>query len=112
MELRRHGGALHPSGGRSPRCRCPRSVVAPVLGSYVFFTFDEQAALRNVQWVYLAIACFVFSLAAVVFFIFVKPINKLRNLRAKPQADPAAPLVPEDIQLLTEIRDLLKTPRS
>lgn len=51
-------------------------------------------------------------LAAVVFFIFVKPINKLRNLRAKPQADPAAPLVPEDIQLLTEIRDLLKAPRS
>ncbi|TVY76000.1 L-fucose-proton symporter [Lachnellula suecica] len=41
------------------------TVVAPVLGSYVFFTQDpnDPSALRNVQWVYLAIACFVFLLA-------------------------------------------------
>lgn len=39
------------------------TVVAPVLGSYVFFTFDDATALRNVQWVYLAIAVFVFLLA-------------------------------------------------
>lgn len=44
------------------------SVVAPVLGSYVFFAFDNEKALRNVQWVYLAIAVFVFILA-VVFFL-------------------------------------------
>jgi FHS family L-fucose permease-like MFS transporter len=32
------------------------TVVAPVLGSYVFFlkTADDTQALRNVQWVYLA----------------------------------------------------------
>ncbi|KAG7284766.1 hypothetical protein NEMBOFW57_009378 [Staphylotrichum longicolle] len=52
------------------------TVVAPVLGSYVFFTFDEQAALRNVQWVYLAIACFVFSLAAV---FYLSPIPEITD---------------------------------
>lgn len=46
------------------------TVVAPVLGSYVFFTFpdDDPQALKNVQWVYLAIACFVFLLA-IVFYL-------------------------------------------
>ncbi|KAI0479489.1 MFS general substrate transporter [Xylariaceae sp. FL0804] len=43
------------------------TVIAPVLGSYVFFTFDDQAAIRNVQWVYIAIGVFVFSLAFVFF---------------------------------------------
>lgn len=46
------------------------TVVAPVLGSYVFFskTADDTQSLRNVQWVYLAIACFVFLLA-VAFYL-------------------------------------------
>ncbi|KAK4237186.1 major facilitator superfamily domain-containing protein [Achaetomium macrosporum] len=48
------------------------TVIAPVLGSYVFFNFDEITALRNVQWVYLAIACFVFLLAA-AFYLSVIP---------------------------------------
>ncbi|KAF2264108.1 MFS general substrate transporter [Lojkania enalia] len=46
------------------------TVVAPVLGSYVFFkhTGTDQKSLENVQWVYLAIACFVFLLAVVFYF--------------------------------------------
>lgn len=46
--------------------------------------------------------------AAVVFFVIIKPMNKLMSLATKPEApaEPAAP--PADIQLLTEIRDLLK----
>ncbi|KAK4638601.1 L-fucose-proton symporter [Fulvia fulva] len=46
------------------------TVIAPVLGSYVFFkdTGDSTESLRNVQWVYLAIACFVFLLAVVFYF--------------------------------------------
>ncbi|KAK4035462.1 major facilitator superfamily domain-containing protein [Parachaetomium inaequale] len=51
------------------------TVIAPVLGSYVFFDFDEQTALRNVQWVYLAIACFVYILAAVFFFSTIPEIT-------------------------------------
>lgn len=43
------------------------TVIAPVLGSYVFFDNigDDVGSLRTVQWVYLAMACFTFLLAAV-----------------------------------------------
>ncbi|RYP70538.1 hypothetical protein DL771_005357 [Monosporascus sp. 5C6A] len=48
------------------------TVVAPVMGSYVFFTFDDETALQNVNWVYLSIAIFVFALA-IVFFLSTIP---------------------------------------
>ncbi|KAH6904175.1 major facilitator superfamily domain-containing protein [Coprinopsis sp. MPI-PUGE-AT-0042] len=46
------------------------TVVAPVLGSYVFFKNigEDTDDLKSVQWVYLAIACFVFVLAVVFYF--------------------------------------------
>jgi len=49
-------------------------------------------------------------LAAVIFFLVIKPINLLMRL-AKKQAEaaPAEPAaVPDDVKLLMEIRDLLK----
>lgn len=42
------------------------------MGSYVFFKFSDEDALKNVQWVYLAIAIFVFVLA-IVFFLSTIP---------------------------------------
>ncbi|KAL1993965.1 hypothetical protein VTN49DRAFT_2634 [Thermomyces lanuginosus] len=51
------------------------TVVSPVLGSYVFFTFSDEEALRNVQWVYLAIAVFVFILALVFFFSTIPEVT-------------------------------------
>ena len=50
-------------------------------------------------------------IAAVVFFLVVKPVNALLS-RAEEHAEPEAPTA--DIQLLTEIRDLLRDggPRS
>ncbi|KAL0465312.1 major facilitator superfamily domain-containing protein [Neurospora intermedia] len=51
------------------------TVVAPVLGSYVFFGFDDNLALQNVQWVYLAIAVFVYILAVVFFLIELPEIT-------------------------------------
>ncbi|POS76527.1 l-fucose permease [Diaporthe helianthi] len=51
------------------------TVVAPVLGSYVFFNFDDAKALQNVQWVYLAIAVFVFILAFVFFLSNIPEIT-------------------------------------
>ncbi|KAJ9138652.1 MFS general substrate transporter [Pleurostoma richardsiae] len=51
------------------------TVIAPVLGSYVFFKFDDQRALQNVQWVYLAIACFVLLLAFVFFISEIPEIT-------------------------------------
>lgn len=51
------------------------SVVAPVLGSYVFFNFDDEKALANVQWVYLSIAVFVLLLATLFFFSNIPEIT-------------------------------------
>jgi large conductance mechanosensitive channel len=47
------------------------------------------------------------TIAAAVFFFVVKPVNALLARRkAKEEPPPEAP--PEDVQLLTEIRDLLR----
>lgn len=46
--------------------------------------------------------------AAVVFFVIVKPMNKLVELANKNKPEPAPAPEPADIKLLTEIRDLLK----
>jgi large conductance mechanosensitive channel len=48
-------------------------------------------------------------LAAVVFFVFVKPLAKLKALAEKPAAPAAPPEPPADVKLLAEIRDLLKS---
>jgi large conductance mechanosensitive channel len=46
---------------------------------------------------------------AILFFMFVKPMNRLKALTAKSE-EPAAPPEPSaEEKLLTEIRDLLKT---
>jgi large conductance mechanosensitive channel len=47
-------------------------------------------------------------LAAVVFFVIVKPAGKLMSMMKKEEAAAPPPPTPEDIKLLTEIRDLLK----
>jgi large conductance mechanosensitive channel len=48
-----------------------------------------------------------FIIIAFCIFMVVKAINKLKNMKKKEEA--AAPAaIPQDIQLLTEIRDLLK----
>lgn len=62
------------------------TVVAPVLGSYVFFkdTADNVQSLKNVQWVYLAIACFVFLLAVVFYF---SPIPEVTDADMQFQAE-------------------------
>lgn len=53
------------------------TVIGPVLGSYVFFkeTGDSVASLETVQWVYLAIACFVFCLAVVFYFAAIPEVT-------------------------------------
>lgn len=33
------------------------TVVAPVLGSYVLFTFSDEKAVNNVQWIYVCSNC-------------------------------------------------------
>ncbi|KAL5119144.1 hypothetical protein ACEQ8H_002851 [Pleosporales sp. CAS-2024a] len=62
------------------------TVVAPVLGSYVFFkhTGTDAKSLETVQWVYLAIACFVFALAVIYFF---SPIPEITDADMAFQAE-------------------------
>lgn len=62
------------------------TVVAPVLGSYVFFlkTADDTQSLKNVQWVYLAIAIFVFFLAIV---FYLSPIPEITDADMAYQAE-------------------------
>ena len=47
-------------------------------------------------------------LAAVVFFVIVKPANALMSGMKKKEVAGPPPPPPEDVKLLTEIRDLLK----
>lgn len=51
------------------------SVVAPLMGSYVFFKFDDDSALENVQWVYLSITVFVWALAVVFWLAHIPEIT-------------------------------------
>jgi FHS family L-fucose permease-like MFS transporter len=51
------------------------TVIAPVLGSYVFFNFSDEKALQNVQWVYLAIVVFVLLLAGLFFLANIPEIT-------------------------------------
>ena len=48
-----------------------------------------------------------FLITAFVLFLVVKAINQLKR-KPKEEPKPAEPVIPEDIKLLTEIRDLLK----
>lgn len=51
--------------------------------------------------------------AAVVFFVIVKPMNILTGrMKRDVQDEPAASETPADVALLTEIRDLLKAERT
>jgi large conductance mechanosensitive channel len=52
-------------------------------------------------------------IAAIVFFLIVKPMNVLMTrMKRDVQDEPAAPETPADVALLSEIRDLLKAQRT
>ena len=66
------------------------------------FTINDSEFLYG-EWLN-AVFSFV-SIAAVVFFFVVKPLNLFYARRKEEAPDPSAPA--EDVRLLTEIRDLL-----
>lgn len=49
-----------------------------------------------------------FLIIAFCIFFVLKAINKMSKKKEEPAPEPAEPVVPEDIQLLREIRDSLK----
>ena len=67
---------------------------------------DPEVAIRYGVFINAIIS---FVVIAFCVFCVVKGFNKLHDVKKKEEAKPAAPAAPPaDIQLLTEIRDLLK----
>lgn len=83
-----------------------KGVIEPVL-AVVHGSFNQQALLDGVWNFGQGIMNFVL-LAAVVFFVFVKPMNKLKAMAEKKKEAAPPPGPAADVVLLTEIRDLLK----
>jgi large conductance mechanosensitive channel len=89
-------------------------VISPIIGLILggtdfsalsFGVGDAQIMIGN-----LINAIITFLITAVVLFFIIKAFNKFDEMKKK-EEEPAPeeePAVPEDIQLLTEIRDLLK----
>jgi len=89
-------------------------VISPIIGLILggtdfsalsFGVGDAQIMIGN-----LINAIITFLITAIVLFFIIKAFNKFDELKKK-EEEPAPeeePAVPEDIQLLTEIRDLLK----
>jgi len=48
------------------------------------------------------------TIAAVIFFLVVKPSNRIAAMRAEESEEPEEPAGPSEIDLLTEIRDELR----
>lgn len=81
------------------------------LGEVPAGTIETYAELKKAGVPLLAYGNFMtivlnFVILAFVIFMMVKQVNKLK--RAEPPAPAAAPVTPEDIVLLREIRDALK----
>ena len=89
-------------------------IISPIIGLILggvdfskisFGVGDAQIMIGN-----LINAIITFLITAVVLFFIIRAFNKFDELKKK-EEEPAPeeePAVPEDIQLLTEIRDLLK----
>jgi large conductance mechanosensitive channel len=49
-----------------------------------------------------------FVILAFIIFVMIRQINRLNSTKAAPEAPAAAPITPEDVLLLREIRDSLR----
>ena len=82
-------------------------IVKPVLGaiggnpnvSLTLWIFDAGKVINSVIGLLIT--------GAILFFLFVKPMNKMRAMQAAKEAPPP-PAGPTQEQLLAEIRDLLR----
>lgn len=90
------------------------SLVTPILASFGgaesnglgFQITSSSATLVDISAILNAFIVFVIT-AAVVYFIFVVPSNKFAEIRVRDQ-DPEPEAVAEDVQVLREIRDMLR----
>lgn len=84
-------------------------VIVPIIGALLPGSKVDSLKLWVIDYGLVLNAIFGFIItAAILFFVFVKPMNKLLELTKKKEAAAPPPEAPEDIRLLREIRDLLK----
>ncbi len=86
-----------------------QALIMPVVGIFLgggisAGTVEIRGQVIDFTMMINALIVFVITLT-VIYFVFVAPMNKLRARMTK---DEEAAATPEDIKLLTEIRDLLK----
>lgn len=77
------------------------------IGEFVNDKGEKLPNMLDIGMIINAVIGFVIT-AAVIFFVIVKPANKLIAVMQKEEAAAPAPAPAADIVLLTEIRDLLK----
>jgi large conductance mechanosensitive channel len=81
-------------------------LIGVLMGGIDFTTLSIQVGEASIMYGNFIQAIVNFLIIAFVLFLIVRQANKMQKQEEKEEATPAAP--PEDIQLLTEIRDLLK----
>lgn len=90
-----------------------KDIVTPIIGLFGNANFDAYA-LELKPGVTMNYGMFItalinFVIVAFVLFMVVKAYNRLKREQAQKETAPAAPVVPNDEQLLMEIRDILKS---
>ena len=87
-------------------------VIGVLLGGINFSTWGVTVGDANINFGNFIQAVINFLITAFVLFLIMKTFNtfkdKAEKLAKKEKAKEAAPEIPEDIKLLTEIRDALK----
>lgn len=81
-------------------------LVGILLGGIDFTTLSIQVGEATVAYGLFIQALINFVIIGFVLFLIIKAMNKASRAKEEAPATPAAP--PEDVKLLTEIRDLLK----
>lgn len=87
-------------------------LIGIIIGKVDFASLSVTVGSAQVMYGSFIQACLNFFLIALTIFFFVKGINRMRAAAEKKKeadAEEAAAVVAEDVALLTEIRDLLKT---
>ena len=88
------------------------NIITPILG-IIMGGIDFSGIIIKIGAAEIGVGLFIqaiinFLITALVLFFVVKFFNSFKKKEEAPDAPPEVPEVPEDIQLLTEIRDLLK----
>ncbi len=81
-------------------------LVGVLLGGIDFNTLSIQVGEATIAYGKFIQAIVNFLIVGLVLFLIVRAMNKASRAKAEEPAAPAAP--PEDVRLLTEIRDLLQ----